>query len=102
MAMLLERLVAAVVGLMVWVVANVVYANQVRVGKRGFRRFLAFWLGFPATFFSLLVLDEGSQPALEPPPDDEEALLREVRRDRARALEGHAPPDADRNEEKDP
>jgi len=81
----LEILLRELIGLIVWLVANAVYLNSVRKGTRGFRRFLAFWMGLPATFFTLLLVTEGSQPALAPPPDDEEGLLEEIRRNRGLA-----------------
>ena len=87
----METIVSAVAGFVVWVMSNVVYADKRRRGARGFARVLAFWFGLPATFWSMLVVDEGSQPALEPPPDDEEALLAEVRRERMERIESHHP-----------
>lgn len=82
----------AVVGFLVWAVANVVYVDKRRRRAGGFARFLAFWFGLPGTFFSMLLVDEGSQPALDPPPDDEEALLTEVRRERRKGIQ---PPDGE-------
>jgi hypothetical protein len=71
------------VGLVVWLLAVAVYVDARRKGLRGFRRLVSFWMGFPATWLSFLVVSEGSQPLLAPPPDDEDALLEEIRRDRA-------------------
>ena len=91
----METIVSAVVGFLVWVVANVVYADKRRRAVRGFARLLAFWLGLPGTFLSLLLVKEGSQPALDPPPDDDESLLAEVRRERTERIE--APDDDTRD-----
>jgi hypothetical protein len=70
----------------VWALANVVYIDMRRKGVRGFGRFAAFWVGFPATWASLLVVREGRAATIEPPEDDEAALLREVRLDRRARL----------------
>ena len=75
---LLEKLV----GFLVWAVANGVYLDMKRDGVHGFRRFLAFWLGTPTTWLTLLFVKEGSAARVKPPPDDEEALLARVREDR--------------------
>lgn len=79
----MEILVREVVGLFVWLVANAVYLDALRRGRPGFKRFLGFWMGFPGTFFTKLLVAEGSQPTVEPPPDDDASLLADVRRDRA-------------------
>lgn len=71
------------ISLVVWLVANAVYLDARRKGQGGFRRFLGFWMGLPGTFFSMVLVTEGSQPVVKPPPDDEEALLSEVRQGRA-------------------
>lgn len=76
-------LLEATAGGAIWAVANIVYFKQRQRGLRGFTRFLAFWFGTPTTWVGLFIVPEGSSPRLEPPPDDEEGLLREVRRDRA-------------------
>jgi len=91
----MDGFVEHLVGLVVWLVSIVVYVDARRRGRHGFTRLVAFWLGFPATWISLLVVGEGSQPDILPPPDDEAALLEEIRRDReaGRALkEGPEPP----------
>jgi hypothetical protein len=75
-------LVEELAGLVVWLVANWAFLGARRTGTRGLRRFLAFWMGLPGTLFTLLLVQEGSQPRLAPPPDDEDALLAEVRRSR--------------------
>jgi len=73
----------ALASFVVWLVANGVYVDMRRTGRRGFRRLLAFWLGTPTTWLTLLAVREGVSPDLETPPDDEEALLAEIRRDRS-------------------
>lgn len=94
----MDGLVKELVGLVVWLVANGVYLASVRKGEKGFRRLLAFWMGIPGTLVTLMAVREGSQPVLEPPPDDEDALLAEVRR--ARRL--RAPDDGNENPEVSP
>jgi hypothetical protein len=76
-----------VVGALIWVLANLVYTGEVRRGRGGFVRILAFWWGLPGTIASKLLVEEGSQPVIKPPPDDEEALLAEVRRARMKLIE---------------
>jgi hypothetical protein len=77
------------VGAIVWTLANVVYVDMRRKGVRGFGRFAAFWVGFPGTWLSLLVVRGGQAATIEAPDDDEEVLLRQVRLDReARRLDG--------------
>ncbi len=75
-------LLKELVGLFVWLVANAVYLDARRTGRRGIYRFLAFWMGLPGTLGSLILVREGSHPRVVPPPDDENRLLAEVRRDR--------------------
>ena len=58
------------------------YLDMKRKGVGGFGRIVAFWLGNPATWFTFLFVPEGRQPRFQPPRDDEEALLSEIRRDR--------------------
>lgn len=73
----------ALIGAIVWALANVVYVNLKRKGVRNFGRFAAFWVGTPTTWISYFVLPEGRQPKFSPPPDDDAALLAEIKRDRA-------------------
>lgn len=73
----------ALAGAIVWTFANFLYVDLKRKGVRSFARIVAFWMGMPVTWISLLVVREGRHPRLRPPPDDEDALLAEVRRDRA-------------------
>ncbi len=79
----MSELLRAAAAVLVSVMANLVYFDMKRKGRHGFTRLLSFWLGTPVTWLSFLLLKEGSQPALEPPEEDDEALLREIRRDRA-------------------
>jgi hypothetical protein len=86
MGFLLEELV----GLAVWLLANSVYLRARRAGSGGLQRLLAFWMGLPGTFLCMVLVKEGSKSRLAPPPDDEDALLAEVRR--ARTLPAGGPP----------
>ena len=86
MGFLLEELI----GLAVWLVANSVYLRARRTGSGGLQRLLAFWMGLPGTFLCMVLVKEGSQSSLAPPPDDEDALLVEVRR--SRSLPAGSPP----------
>ena len=77
---LLQGLAAAIV----WGVANVIYLDLKRKGVRGFTRFAAFWAGTPTTWVTFFAVRDGKQPTFHPPPhDDGEALLAEIRQDRA-------------------
>jgi len=78
----MEGFIKELVTFIVWMVANVVYQDARRRNRRGFLRFLSFWMGMPVTILSMIFVREGSQPDLVPPPDDEEALLDEIRRAR--------------------
>ena len=78
----------SILGSLVWIVANVAYGAYVRDGDRGFKRFAAFWLGFPLTLCSGFLMPRRSGPR-HPKRDELEedrALLLEIRRDRARRL----------------
>jgi hypothetical protein len=79
-------LLEAVAGAVLLTVANAVYFDMKRKGQHGFRRLLAFWFGNPVTWATFFLMREGSLPQVEPPPDDEQSLLTEVRRDRARRI----------------
>ena len=71
--------------LLVWTVATVAYVSYVREGQRGFRRLVAFWLGFPWTFCCAFVVQRNKR-LTDPRRDEgaeEQALLMEIRRDRA-------------------
>jgi len=70
------------IGAIVWTLANVVYLDLRRKGiRRG--RFIAFFAGYPGTFISLFIVREGAASHLRPPPDDDDALLRDIHADRA-------------------
>ena len=82
------------VGAVVWIMANVMYVQYRRDDLRGFKRFAAFWLGFPITVISAFGVagpsaDRRIQLALEAQREAQEdgvveaALLDEIRRDRA-------------------
>lgn len=81
----------ALVGAIVWALANVVYFDLKRRGVRGFTRFAAFWVGNPTTWITFFVVPEGRQPTFEAVPDDEDELLAAIRHDRA--LRAGAEPD---------
>lgn len=68
-------------GAIVWTAANVIYVDLRRKAKRK-GRFISFIAGYPGTLVSMFVVREGTDPQIEPPPDDEERLLREIRVDR--------------------
>jgi hypothetical protein len=88
-------MVEEVVAAAVWAVSNFVYFDLRRKGVRGFSRLLAFWMGNPMTWVSFFVVQEGSQPTFEPPPDDEALLLQEVRQDRLLRERSERPPSID-------
>ena len=73
----------ALIGAIVWSVANVVYIDLRRKGVHGFTRFAAFWAGTPTTWISLFAVPEGKQPTFHSGEGDDDSLLAEVRRDRA-------------------
>ncbi len=79
----LSDLLRAAAGVLVSGVANLVYFDLKRRGRQGWTRIFAFWVGTPFTWISFILVPEGSQPSLTPPDDNEEALLEEIRRDRA-------------------
>lgn len=70
------------IGAIVWVIANMVYADLRRRGERGIGRILAFFAGQPLTWISLFAVREGKPRGIRSPPDDEDRLLREIRVDR--------------------
>jgi len=73
----------AVIGGIVWGLANVIYIDLKRKGIKSFARFVAFWLGTPTSWLSFFLVSEGRQVRFDAAPDDEQALLTEIRRDRA-------------------
>ena len=85
---------SGLLGAFVWVAANFAYLSYVRDGQRGFKRFAAFWLGFPITLVSGFVSPrahrvhrvhraERVQTSQESELEEEHKLLLEIRRDRA-------------------
>ncbi len=88
-------LIEAVVGAALWAVANAVYFDMKRKGRRGFRRFLAFWFGTPTTWGLFFLMPEGQAPQIPPPRDDEAGLLAEIRRDRAQRIVAASERDSD-------
>ena len=93
--MLLEWLgqwMAELAGFVLWLTANVVYLDRKRVGRGGLGRLISFWLGMPTTLLTFFFLPEGTALEVKPPPDDEEALLAEIRRDRRLRSGDEGPP----------
>ncbi len=78
----MEDFLQAAVGAIVWTFANVVYLDLRRKGTKNFGRFAAFWVGNPATWVTLFVVKEGRVEVVEPPPDDDDRMLREIQVDR--------------------
>ena len=79
---MLER----ILGSLVWLMANLAYGSYVRDGERGFKRFAAFWLGFPVTLCSAFVIPRTRRLRVlrGDELEEERELLMEIRRDRAR------------------
>ncbi len=84
-----------ILGAAVWVIANLAYGSMARTGEQGFRRLAAFWLGWPGTFVSYMVIKPTrrmSEPQMDPRYQEqlelkeERDLLLEIRRDRARQI----------------
>ncbi len=77
-----------ILGSLVWIVANVAYGSYVRDGEYGFKRVAALWLGFPLTFCSAFVIRRRKRMTKSgrDEVEDEQELLREIRRDRAHRL----------------
>lgn len=80
------------VGAIVWAIANLVYVDMRRRGDRGFGRIVAFFAGQPTTWIAFFAVGEGRVPRIEPPPDDEDRLLREIRVDRELRTRETRPP----------
>jgi hypothetical protein len=74
--------VETIVAVILWVLANAVYVDMRRRGKRGFKRLCAFWLGWPGTFVGMLSVDEASQPTIRHDDRGLRDLLENIRRDR--------------------
>jgi hypothetical protein len=69
-------------GSIIWVLANFLYVDLKRKGKPGLSRIILFWMGIPLTWLWFFIIPEGSAPELEDVPDDADALLAEIRRER--------------------
>ena len=69
------------IGAIVWAFANVLYVDLRRKGVRK-GRVVSFIVGYPGTLLSLFAVREGTVPRIEPPDDDDDRLLREIRVDR--------------------
>ena len=90
-------MLSGLLGSFVWVAANFAYWSHVRDRERGFKRFAAFWLGFPITFVSMFTAPRAKrvQESRSSELEEEHRLLLEIRHDRARRDErarvsGHA------------
>ena len=90
-----------IAGSIIWTLANVLYIDLKRKGRTGFSRIILFWMGIPLTWLWLFLVREGSAPPLEEPPDDAEAILAEIRRER-RLGSGASGPDSGRSPPPEP
>jgi len=80
------------IGLLVWLAANGLYIDLKRKGRRGIPRLIFFWMGTPATWLWLFLVPEGKKKKELPPREDVQALLEEIRRDKAlRSANGDPP-----------
>ena len=70
------------IGGLIWILANLLYIDLKRKGKPGWSRIILFWMGLPLTWLWLFMVREGSAPELEEVPDDADAILAEIRKDR--------------------
>lgn len=75
-------MIDGLVGAIIWALANGLYIDLRRKGKGGFGRIVLFWMGLPLTWLWLFLVKEGSAPVLMEPPDDADAILAEIRRER--------------------
>lgn len=73
-------------GLIVWVLANLVYVEMRRRGEGGAKRLVAFWLGLPGTFVGMLVVDRRALPPIREDDEDMQGLVEEIRRERRQDL----------------
>jgi hypothetical protein len=71
-----------IIGSIIWTLANILYVDLKRKGKPGWSRIILFWMGIPLTWLWLFIVPEGSAPEIEEMPDDADAILAEIRRDR--------------------
>jgi hypothetical protein len=70
------------IGGVIWILANLLYIDLKRKGKPGWSRIFLFWMGLPLPWLWLFLVREGTAPELEEVPDDTDAILAEIRRDR--------------------
>jgi hypothetical protein len=77
-----EIVFEGIAGSIVWILANALYVDLKRKGRSGFSRIILFWMGIPLTWLWLFLIREGSVQEIEEVPDDAEALLAEIRRER--------------------
>lgn len=89
-----------IIGSIVWALANVLYIDMRRKGRSGLARIILFFMGNPLTWVWLFTVREGSAPDLVEPPDDAEAILAEIRRDRQ--LESGTSEDGTRDDDESP
>lgn len=75
-------MIEGLAGGLVWALANFVYVDLKRKGKSGFSRIVLFWMGLPLTWLWLFLIREGSAPEVGAAPDDADAILAEIRRER--------------------
>ena len=66
----------------IWILANLLYIDLKRKGKAGWSRIIMFWMGLPLTWLWLFLVKDGSAPELEEVPDDADAILAEIQRDK--------------------
>ena len=74
----MEELITGVI----WILANLLYIDLKRKGKAGWSRIILFWMGLPLTWLWLFLVKDGSAPELEEVPDDADAILAEIQRDK--------------------
>ena len=74
--------IGGIVWAFVFVIANWTYLDFRRVDERGFKRFVAFWLGWPLSFLTKILVENGSQPRMKLDDRDLGELVKEIRRDR--------------------
>jgi len=77
-----EFVFEGIIGGIISILANALYIDQRRKGKGGWARIILFWMGNPLTWLWLFLIKEGSAPEVVEPPDDADAILAEIRRER--------------------
>ena len=71
------------VGTLVWLAANGLYIDLKRKGRPGIPRLIFFWMGTPATWLWFFLVPEGKKKVKLPQLDDAQAILEEIRKDKA-------------------